>query len=231
MKKSLLVTWMFCVAAIFSGCATTQEFKSLKEAECYVGTVQVSERFTKYGIDAYALKKPMNWKKGSSGEMATRIGVAVVTKDVFFAIPTPASPWSDYKRLTGGVSFSKMPLIVYREKLGEPIWNVSAEALKRAGLPPESDSCIYNGIRVEPKILGKNEYAGEDGKIVMSDGLSIHLFFERKPKAEPQCDEKAWQVYVDYVKSVADHAKKIMEEEFALPRRTQFCILESKDKP
>jgi len=119
---------------------------------------------------------------------------------------------------------------VFREKSGETIWNVAAEALKRAGAPPKSDSCIYEGIRVEPTLLGTSKYEGEDGKIVVADGLSIHLYFVRNTKAEPPCDGKAWQVYVDYVKTVADHAKNIIAEEFALTQRTRFCATESKNK-
>jgi hypothetical protein len=231
MNKCIIVIFVFCATVMLMGCATIPKFKSVKEADCYVGTVPISERFKKFGIEAYAVKNPLNRKKQDGFGTALGVGAAVATGNVLLAMPMPASPFSDYKEIWGGVASNGMPVILYRETPGEPVWNVVAEALKRAGPPPKSDSCIYEGIRVSPMILNKSEYAGEDGKIVITDWLDIKLYFAKDRKADPPCDEKAWQVYVDYVQSVADNIKNIIEEEFALPNRTRFCTLERKDKP
>lgn len=231
MNKWIIVILAHCAIVVIMGCATIPKFSSLKEADCYVGTVPVSERFKKFGIEAYAVKNPLNRKKQDGFGTALGVGAAVATGNVLLAMPMPASPFSDYKEIWGGVSFGRMPVILHRETPGEPVWNVVTEALKRAGPPPKSDSCIYGGINISPSVLNKSEYTGEDGKIVITDRIYINLYFARDRKADPPCDEKAWQVYVDYVQSVADNTKNIIEEEFALPNRTRFCTSERKDKP
>jgi hypothetical protein len=50
----------------------------------------VSERFTKFDIEAYAVKKPMNWKKGSGVNTALGIAAMAAKENFLLGVPTPA---------------------------------------------------------------------------------------------------------------------------------------------
>ena len=116
--------------------------------------------------------------------------------------------------ITGGLGNTRY-LTVYRKLKDEPKLDVISEAKKRAGSPPESASCVFEGMSVSADGLFSDEYRGPEGYIKIAKYINARINFKGKENASPPCNAEAWKVYDDYIVKVMNHAKEIILEDEA----------------
>jgi hypothetical protein len=204
MKKLATVFCALCAMLIVSACATTPNFKSLKEVECYAEQERLSKTNRTIVIGS-TFDKVENRKKKDI--ISTGLGGGIVAP--LMLLPGRGKQW----QITGTV-WLPTRLIVYRNEPGKTPRDVGPEALKRAGEPPASASCIYDGSRVRTNPLLLTEYQGEDGHIKIAKSIFIDVYFRDNESSEVPCDKKTWGTYIDYARKVANSVKDVMQEEF-----------------
>ena len=121
------------------------------------------------------------------------------------------------KKLIGAVELSSRIFLyghhtMYRKEKDGDAWDISTEALKRAGAAPQVNTCkiIVAGVNYSslPAV-----YRGDDGRIVLNHMVLPGVQIMGSRKAEPPCMQDDLAAYDEYLDRIANAVFDIIDEE------------------
>lgn len=206
---SLLFVTMLC-------CSCGSSLKSMKDTDSFLIQDRM-EKVTK-GQDKV---KVMN-RNSPFAQSNTSHGVNVVASFILdgpvigFATAGARNPFDDgrirTKELSAMLDLGSHHTTYCKE--GDSVWDLSVEALKRAGQPPKSDTCELTGAGVKDSLFEK-VYEGNDGNIRLSLVVTPFVRVKGIPKVQPPCTIADLLPYSEYLDRITSSVKEIIAEENA----------------
>lgn len=193
--KRTIVFFLFCFVFLCCSCASTPKFNSVRDVDRFIVKERLEPMYVKHGMKAGII-----WVERRNSKISTSL------------VPVIGNAGPMY--IWGGLGMSRYAT-VYRKLKDEPKLDVISEAKKKAGPPPESASCVFEGMSVSPGGLFSDEYRGTEGYIKIVKQIDTRINFKGKENATPPCNKDAWKVYEDYLVKVMNHAKDIILEDEA----------------
>lgn len=220
MKKMTVIFCLMGIMLMCNACATSKEFKSLKEADCYFEQVRVDPKYAERTVASTPFKRFSKQKsvdKVGVGLSAASLLAGNFVTELVLGPTLFTGPNRGYTMKLSGMIDLGRPAIAYRKEPGKPVLDIASEALKLAGEPAKSPSCIYEGVRIHSDGLFSSEYKGEDGHIKIAKYFSVYIYFRDNQSSETPCDKKTWDVYTDFGKKITGHVGDLMKRELAKP--------------
>lgn len=193
--KRTIVFFLFCGVFLCCSCASTPKFNSVRDVDRFIAQERVKPYYTKQGM-VVAFMRP----ERRNSHIATTI------------VPVIGNAGPMY--MLGFLNIARYG-VTYRKLKNEPKLDVVSEAKKRAGKPPESSSCEFEGMNVSAEGMLTDEYRGGEGYIKIAKVITARVNYKGKENASPPCNTETWKIYEDYVRTVFKHAEEIIVEDEA----------------
>lgn len=216
MKKLLIA---FSLLLVFMLCSCGPSLKSMKEADAFL----IQERAKGLASDGgkiYTSKQRPEYIKTNSdtaGDATT--GILMGGPLIGLASAVGKNPLTKYpkkgKKVNGIVEIrahvSSDYHTLYRKEKDGDAWDLTTEALKRAGSAPQVNMCHIESIGIDDSFAV--QYKGDDGQIRMARFLYPAIYVKGYSAADPPCMGEDLDAYEEYLDRIVNSIKEILTEE------------------